>query len=133
VILARNARLKRALDLSMKHEHLPKELQEKQTPFAHYLLVSRPPPWLRLAALDGPSWMGQAGWAELDGQGRALQGGAGPQLGPAQARALGRSALRPGPPVGRCGGSGRRGASQQHAKAHTSLMPPPLPHRRRTP
>jgi hypothetical protein len=39
-ILARNARLKRAMDLSMKHEHLPKELQEKQTPFQHYLLVS---------------------------------------------------------------------------------------------
>lgn len=42
VVLARNARLKRAMDLSMKHEHLPKELQEKQTPFDHYLLVSAP-------------------------------------------------------------------------------------------
>lgn len=30
-------RLKRAMDLSMKHTYLPKEMQEKQTPFLHYL------------------------------------------------------------------------------------------------
>ncbi|CAI5960313.1 unnamed protein product [Closterium sp. NIES-65] len=34
---ARNQRLKRAIDISMKHTHLPKELQEKQTPFQPYL------------------------------------------------------------------------------------------------
>jgi len=33
----RNQRLKRAMDLSMKHTYLPKEMQEKQTPFAFYL------------------------------------------------------------------------------------------------
>lgn len=38
VVLERNARLKRALDLSMKHEVLPKELREKQTPFESYLV-----------------------------------------------------------------------------------------------
>jgi hypothetical protein len=50
VVLARNARLKRVMDLSMKHEHLPKELQEKQTPFQHYLLVSSRGSSSRLAA-----------------------------------------------------------------------------------
>ena len=39
VVIARNQRLKRAMDLSMKHEKLPKALREKQTPFEHYLLV----------------------------------------------------------------------------------------------
>lgn len=39
VVVARNQRLKRAMDLSMKHEKLPKELRDKQTPFEHYLLV----------------------------------------------------------------------------------------------
>ncbi|GJP46178.1 hypothetical protein CLOM_g5495 [Closterium sp. NIES-68] len=34
---ARNQRLKRAIDISMKHTHLPKELQEKQTPYEFYL------------------------------------------------------------------------------------------------
>eukprot|EP00243_Klebsormidium_subtile_P001367 TRINITY_DN12360_c0_g1_i1.p1 TRINITY_DN12360_c0_g1~~TRINITY_DN12360_c0_g1_i1.p1 ORF type:complete len:128 (-),score=30.68 TRINITY_DN12360_c0_g1_i1:183-566(-) len=34
---ARNQRLKRAIDLSMKHYYLSKELQEKQTPYAFYL------------------------------------------------------------------------------------------------
>ncbi|CAI5476348.1 unnamed protein product [Closterium sp. Yama58-4] len=34
---ARNQRLKRAIDISMKHTQLPKELQEKQTPFQPYL------------------------------------------------------------------------------------------------
>ncbi|ESQ53924.1 hypothetical protein EUTSA_v10026575mg [Eutrema salsugineum] len=37
VVDARNQRLKRAMDLSMKHEYLPKDLQEKQTPFRGYL------------------------------------------------------------------------------------------------
>lgn len=37
VVLDRNARLKRAMDLSLKGTFLPKELQEKQTPFDHYL------------------------------------------------------------------------------------------------
>lgn len=39
VIVARNQRLKRAMDLSLKHEKLPAELRELQTPFEHYLLV----------------------------------------------------------------------------------------------
>jgi ubiquinol-cytochrome c reductase subunit 7 len=39
VVVARNQRLKRAMDLSMKHEKLPSELRGKQTPFDHYLLV----------------------------------------------------------------------------------------------
>eukprot|EP00217_Crustomastix_stigmatica_P004809 CAMPEP_0183795698 /NCGR_PEP_ID=MMETSP0803_2-20130417/5089_1 /TAXON_ID=195967 /ORGANISM="Crustomastix stigmata, Strain CCMP3273" /LENGTH=122 /DNA_ID=CAMNT_0026040171 /DNA_START=50 /DNA_END=418 /DNA_ORIENTATION=+ len=34
---ARNQRLKRAMDLSMKHVHLPKEMQQLQTPFDSYL------------------------------------------------------------------------------------------------
>ncbi len=34
---ARNQRLRRAHDLSLKHEELPKELQAVQTPFAFYL------------------------------------------------------------------------------------------------
>jgi len=38
VIVARNQRLKRAMDLSLKQVTLPKELREKQTPFEHYLL-----------------------------------------------------------------------------------------------
>jgi ubiquinol-cytochrome c reductase subunit 7 len=33
----RNARLKRAMDLSMKHAYLSKELQEQQTPFKQYI------------------------------------------------------------------------------------------------
>jgi ubiquinol-cytochrome c reductase subunit 7 len=37
VIDARNQRLKRAMDLSVKHSALPKEIQEKQTPFAYYM------------------------------------------------------------------------------------------------
>eukprot|EP00899_Mesostigma_viride_P024509 jgi/Mesvir1/5242/Mv15363-RA.1 len=37
VISERNQRLKRAMDLSMKHTYLPKEMQEKQTPFEYYL------------------------------------------------------------------------------------------------
>ncbi|KAL3695362.1 hypothetical protein R1sor_009438 [Riccia sorocarpa] len=36
-VLARNARIKRAMDASMKHEYLPKELQAKQTPYQWYL------------------------------------------------------------------------------------------------
>lgn len=39
VIVARNCRLKRAMDLSMKGTKLPYDLQEKQTPFEHYLQV----------------------------------------------------------------------------------------------
>lgn len=34
---ARNQRLKRALDISLKHTELPKEVQAQQTPFAFYL------------------------------------------------------------------------------------------------
>lgn len=37
VVDARNQRIKRALDLSMKHAELPKELQAVQTPFESYL------------------------------------------------------------------------------------------------
>jgi ubiquinol-cytochrome c reductase subunit 7 len=37
VLDARLQRHKRAMDLSMKHTALPKELQAKQTPFAYYL------------------------------------------------------------------------------------------------
>ncbi len=37
VIDARNQRLKRAMDLSVKHSALPKEIQEQQTPFAYYM------------------------------------------------------------------------------------------------
>ncbi|XP_057836509.1 cytochrome b-c1 complex subunit 7-1, mitochondrial [Cryptomeria japonica] len=37
VVDARNQRIKRAMDLSMKHEYLPKELQAVQTPFRGYL------------------------------------------------------------------------------------------------
>ncbi|ESQ29619.1 hypothetical protein EUTSA_v10023759mg [Eutrema salsugineum] len=37
VVDARNQRLKRAMDLSMKHEYLPKDLQAVQTPFRGYL------------------------------------------------------------------------------------------------
>ncbi|KAH9327039.1 hypothetical protein KI387_007217 [Taxus chinensis] len=37
VVDARNQRIKRAMDLSMKHEYLPNELQALQTPFRGYL------------------------------------------------------------------------------------------------
>ncbi|KAJ4959396.1 hypothetical protein NE237_026507 [Protea cynaroides] len=37
IVDARNARLKRAIDLSMKHEYLPEDLQAMQTPFRYYL------------------------------------------------------------------------------------------------
>jgi ubiquinol-cytochrome c reductase subunit 7 len=37
VVDARNQRLKRAMDLSMKHEYLPDDLQAMQTPFRYYL------------------------------------------------------------------------------------------------
>ncbi|KAH7845712.1 hypothetical protein Vadar_005100 [Vaccinium darrowii] len=37
VVDARNQRLKRAIDLSMKHEYLPEDLQAMQTPFRYYL------------------------------------------------------------------------------------------------
>ncbi|XP_022881516.1 cytochrome b-c1 complex subunit 7 [Olea europaea var. sylvestris] len=37
IVDARNQRLKRALDLSLKHEYLPEELQAMQTPFRSYL------------------------------------------------------------------------------------------------
>jgi hypothetical protein len=36
---ARNQRLKRAMDLSLKHEYLSKELQAVQTPFLTYVQV----------------------------------------------------------------------------------------------
>jgi ubiquinol-cytochrome c reductase subunit 7 len=38
-LLDRNARLKRAMDLSLKGTFLPKELQERQTPLDFYLRV----------------------------------------------------------------------------------------------
>ncbi|XP_057477275.1 cytochrome b-c1 complex subunit 7-like isoform X1 [Actinidia eriantha] len=37
IVDARNQRLKRAMDLSMKHEYLPNDLQVMQTPFRNYL------------------------------------------------------------------------------------------------
>ncbi|KAK4600825.1 hypothetical protein RGQ29_010440 [Quercus rubra] len=37
IVDARNQRLKRAMDLSMKHEYLPEHLQAVQTPFRSYL------------------------------------------------------------------------------------------------
>ncbi|GMG99018.1 hypothetical protein Nepgr_000858 [Nepenthes gracilis] len=37
IVDARNQRLKRAMDLSMKHEYLPEDLQTMQTPFRSYL------------------------------------------------------------------------------------------------
>ncbi|CAI9094493.1 OLC1v1030242C1 [Oldenlandia corymbosa var. corymbosa] len=37
VVDARNLRLKRAMDLSMKHQYLPENLQAQQTPFRSYL------------------------------------------------------------------------------------------------
>eukprot|EP00271_Cylindrocystis_brebissonii_P013534 TRINITY_DN33426_c0_g1_i1.p1 TRINITY_DN33426_c0_g1~~TRINITY_DN33426_c0_g1_i1.p1 ORF type:complete len:140 (+),score=32.68 TRINITY_DN33426_c0_g1_i1:43-420(+) len=37
VVDARNQRLKRAMDLSMKHAYLSKEMQAKQTPYEPYL------------------------------------------------------------------------------------------------
>ncbi|KAH7839369.1 hypothetical protein Vadar_003303 [Vaccinium darrowii] len=37
VIDARNQRLKRAMDLSLKHEYLPEDVQAMQTPFRSYL------------------------------------------------------------------------------------------------
>lgn len=39
VVDARNQRLKRALDINMKHSELPKELQALQMPFEPYLKV----------------------------------------------------------------------------------------------
>lgn len=37
IVDARNQRLKRAMDLSMKHQYLPEDLQAQQTPFRSYL------------------------------------------------------------------------------------------------
>ncbi|RAL38047.1 unnamed protein product [Cuscuta campestris] len=37
IVDARNQRLKRAMDLSMKHQYLPDDLQAMQTPFRSYL------------------------------------------------------------------------------------------------
>ncbi|XP_052209087.1 cytochrome b-c1 complex subunit 7-2, mitochondrial-like isoform X1 [Diospyros lotus] len=37
VVDARNQRLKRAMDLSLKHKYLPEHLQAMQTPFRSYL------------------------------------------------------------------------------------------------
>ena len=51
VIVDRNARLKRAMDLSLKHTTLPAELQAKQTPFESYLQV-----WSVLLSDQGVSW-----------------------------------------------------------------------------
>ncbi len=65
VVWARNARLKRAMDLSLKHEVLPKDLQEQQRPFDHYLLVCG---WGEPGGGQGaPAWQLQAvvGWPRL--------------------------------------------------------------------
>ncbi|KAB1204577.1 Cytochrome b-c1 complex subunit 7-2 [Morella rubra] len=37
IVDARNQRLKRAMDLSLKHKYLPEDLQSMQTPFRSYL------------------------------------------------------------------------------------------------
>ncbi|CAH9063621.1 unnamed protein product [Cuscuta europaea] len=37
IVDARNQRLKRAMDLSMKHQYLPEDVQAAQTPFRSYL------------------------------------------------------------------------------------------------
>ncbi|XP_065850807.1 cytochrome b-c1 complex subunit 7-2, mitochondrial [Euphorbia lathyris] len=37
IVDARHQRIKRAMDLSMKHEYLPEDLQAMQTPFRSYL------------------------------------------------------------------------------------------------
>ncbi|KAK9273914.1 hypothetical protein L1049_018726 [Liquidambar formosana] len=37
IVDARNQRLKRAMDLSLKHKYLPEDLQAMQTPFRYYL------------------------------------------------------------------------------------------------
>ncbi|KAM7256765.1 hypothetical protein ACFE04_012506 [Oxalis oulophora] len=37
VVDARHQRIKRAMDLSMKHEYLSEELQAQQTPFRYYI------------------------------------------------------------------------------------------------
>ncbi|KAF8035933.1 hypothetical protein BT93_C1837 [Corymbia citriodora subsp. variegata] len=37
IVDARNQRIKRAMDLSMKHQYLPENLQVMQTPFRSYL------------------------------------------------------------------------------------------------
>ncbi|KAL4571527.1 hypothetical protein LXL04_018287 [Taraxacum kok-saghyz] len=37
IVDARNQRILRAMDLSMKHEYLPKDLEAQQTPFRSYL------------------------------------------------------------------------------------------------
>ncbi|KAM7459455.1 hypothetical protein LguiA_036449 [Lonicera macranthoides] len=37
IVDARNQRLKRVMDLSMKHEYIPEDLQAMQTPFRSYL------------------------------------------------------------------------------------------------
>ena len=42
VVDARMQRLKRALDCSLKKDYLPKELQDKQTPFLNYMEVCSP-------------------------------------------------------------------------------------------
>ena len=39
VVDARNQRLKRASDISLKKEYLPKQLQAVQTPYASYIQV----------------------------------------------------------------------------------------------
>ena len=39
---ARTQRLKRAMDLSLKHVYLPKEMQAVQTPYNSYVMVSAP-------------------------------------------------------------------------------------------
>lgn len=45
------------MDLSLKHEKLPKDLRERQTPFEHYLLVG--------GGLDGGLGAAAAAWRAL--------------------------------------------------------------------
>lgn len=52
IIVGRNCRLRRALDLSLKHEALPKDLLAKQTPELSYLQVGHQPGRCRKQASD---------------------------------------------------------------------------------
>jgi hypothetical protein len=57
-VIDRNARLKRAMDLSLKGTFLPKELQEQQTPFNHYLRVRQG----STGNWSGDGWMAGVHW-----------------------------------------------------------------------
>jgi hypothetical protein len=110
VVVARNQRLKRAMDLSMKHEKLPKELREKQTPFDHYLLVGGFR--LRRRRFDLPGGRGGA---------RAVRGA--PREGVALGARAGGQARRAGRAA-----AGRTGLAWLCARADTPpLTSPPRP------